>query len=745
MANSFNSNNGVSKIVAILVVLIATVVLISPVVKDMESRQEGSWTETVYNAGVPFVRADADEDIHTLGMALNNRSLQVTVDGQQIPAGMDSIRMPTTGSVKVGPFNTYYVAVNLASGDNPDDAFESRLSKAKGEIAYYLDADNLHKTVSGYPFTASLYNVMVVIPPVYWYSDTVTSKLYISNNPDAFVNRGISADMMKDYAHAYTDSSDSENVVAGHSPAIMLGVYEGYVDNGVLTSQSGVQPTGSLSVKDFVNVSVAGNTDVSYGTYEMWNYYMWTMYKIMCWTVMGNMDSQYMMGAGYVASTLREPAVTGLTSGAIEKASTNTSSVSLFVENSWGSINEWLGDVGVVNGILKAGNSLGGVSDITEINNTLAEDVSLPIVTNVYYATINPISDAFGMATSTTASLGTPGEAINDRYYTTSASERALVTGGRWTQTNNAGLSSLYSSNTWSESSANNGTRLAYVVTDPSFRLPIGAELPYAYIMDYNVNGTVQDVTSIDDDVSASRMPSDTVLNPYWSYYLHTEYPRISDSTESVTLAYGQNALLQVYDSGDVVIQTPAETVNLGRINNLTPTALAVSIQNGVLTYPGGSVSIYAYISSEGDLVKSVNPIVAYDTKIGYGGYFYNQNTVSGLTDIGFSGYTSVSDVSESAVVLAPTKPITSVSVTTHEADSTYVTVLESLNIRTTYEDTDTSDTVISEFIVPTAVSYEVVSTTEDKVLYEIFKYLPIIGIVCLFASFIVPIARNRS
>jgi len=95
--------------------------------------------------------------------------------------------------------------------------------------------------------------------------------------------------------------------------------------------------------------------------YQEWNYYQWTLYKMMCYAVMGSKNSQVIVGAGYTEGN-PSSAVTGSTDaigfvGVAESTRTSSGDVQtgvgktaskLFIENGWGSLNEFLGDAFVV-------------------------------------------------------------------------------------------------------------------------------------------------------------------------------------------------------------------------------------------------------------------------------------------------------------------------------------------------------------------------------------------------------------
>lgn len=708
-------------------------------------------TNTLTNTGSTFALANADSESHPIIMSVDGDKLIVTSDGSPVSTGLGNVLPSVISDYKTGPFNTYYVAINLASGDNSDDAGETRLSKEKGEVAYLLNTDNLHQTAKGYTFDPTLYNVMLVIPPVYWYSEldsgsTDTGKLYMASSTDAFVSMGITADKLKDYAHTYTSGG-----VVGHAPAIAIGVYEAYNDNGVLVSQSGRTPTGNVSLTNFVSLATAGNTDNNYGSYQLWNYYQWTLYRMMGFTVMGNMDSQYMMGNGPVGNTTSS--VTGQTDSSIQKSPNSNTSVCLLIENSWGNLSEWVGDVTVSAGQYSVGNALGGSTSASTVVNTLAETVTGPSV-NGYYATFNPVSDAFGTASTTISSTSTTGQGINDYYHYSSSSDRALDVGGNWTDSDNAGLSYVHTLTNWTYANPYIGSRLAYVITDSQYSAPIGANDDYAYILSYNTNGTVSDVQSIEDGVSTSYMPDGTTLNSYWDFEVNAVLPQLSDATNSVDLAVGSDGILQFYNSGNVVLQTASGTVDLGRVNDVTPVPVTVTVQNGVMTYTQadsteGTANVLLYKANEGDYVYGQNVKLLNDLSQGnvyVGQYKYGVTTANGTKDIGaigtFTSQTETVGEGEDATEVTTVSPdialfntanVSTSTVTSTITQGQYYATINSISIATEFSDSDSVDYTVTGFYAPKTQTYVTIEQG-GGLAYDILLYLPVLILVSVIA-----------
>lgn len=740
MEENSTMNDLVKQVIAVLIAVIVVGVVMMPIIDAIQDRTE---IHTVTNSGVPF--AIADSESHIIEMSVDGDNFVVRTDGSAVSTEGLGTLLPGEDIITfTGPFNSYYVAINLASGDNSDDAGETRLSKEKGEVAYILNADNLHQTAKGYTFDPTLYNVMLIIPPVYWYSEldsgsTTNGKLYMASSPDAFESMGISASNMKDYAHTYTSGG-----VVGHAPAIAIGVYKAYNDNGVLTSQSGRTPTVSTSLTNFVPLATAGNTDNDYGTYQLWNYYQWTLYKMMGFTVMGNMDSQYMMGQGPVSMSALS--VTGLTSSAYEKSANAQSSVSLFLENTWGSVYEFLGDTTASNYVLSAGNTLGGSASASSVTNVLGETVTLPSSRN-FYATFNPSSEVFG-APATVGNMGTEGQAINDYLNTSSSTDRAFVVGGYKSSGVQAGLSCMSFGVSWTEMDAVFGARLAYVITDSQYSAPMGADDDYAYILSYNINGTVSNVQSIEDGVATSYMPTGTTLNEHWNFgKTELNAPTIDDATSNITIAVGTDALLKLYDSGDAVVYTSASTTNLGRV--ITP--ISVTISNGTMSYNGGSASVNLYRATEGDYVLATAPVnVLKDTMVYFADYGYGLPTSDDTIDIGYAGSFNSSVLTEDATqlqsaisVLSPSENPVNVRTTVNSTSDEHTVTISSISISSDYSDSDSSTVTYAQMFAPATASWEEYIHV-GGLSYVILTYAPILIFLGVIMALMSPMVESK-
>ena len=260
----------------------------------------------------------------------------------------------------LGPFNSYYAAFNIASGTNADDSYEQRLNKTAGAIAYVLNPNNLKQTLNGTPINhnnSQFYNIMLVVPAVYWVSDS--NNLYLSSSP-SFTFGSVQKTGMIAYAHTTSTNNSVTGSGATLHPYIALGVYEGSTagtgDNTKLVSQSG-KDTSTDSLNNLRTQALRNTAIDSTSSYQVINYYQWTLYKMMSYTVIGSKNVQKMVGNGNVNTS--NPSKTGLAdSNSWHYATNNTSK--LFLENTWGSRIEVIGDAYVGYHTFYVGNTLGG-------------------------------------------------------------------------------------------------------------------------------------------------------------------------------------------------------------------------------------------------------------------------------------------------------------------------------------------------------------------------------------------------
>lgn len=220
----------------------------------------------------------------------------------------------------------------------------------------------------------------------------------------------------------------------------------------------------------------------------------------------------------------------------------------------------------------------------------------------------------------------------------------------------------------------------------------------------------------------------------------------VENATSSIVLAVGTDAVLKLYDSGDVMLHVPSGSVNLGKASD----TVTVTVSNGTVSYTGGSATVKLYRASAGDYVLANAPVKVLDDATVYlGQYDYDTATADGNVDIGYAcGFiasmltadvTTVTPVS----VLAPSDAPASVDMTVNSTSDSYITI-SSVVAQNTYSDSDSSSLAIKQILVPATATYdETVTEPAGGLVYELVRYLPLIIIICLFVSFVVPMAKR--
>jgi len=302
-----------------------------------------------------------------------------------------------------GPFGSYYAAFN-----------------SQGNMICHLYADNLVESIEddedGYAYDVSDCNIMWVLPTIYWSTDD-NGNLILSNDPSK--------------GEAYAHTIDGKVY-----PYLAIGVFETYVDNGVAKSLMKKVPTRSTSLQKFREYSeYTINTDnghTSNGQSMQWNYFQWSLYKYCVFATLGTFDSQS-FGMGVVNDS--DSIMTGRTcrsipfeSGYFTLADEDTEgkeSVRLFLENSWGSLSEYVDNVFVENRNWYVGQTSRATTDKTNKINIGQMDTSAL----GYIQTIKTSASNWGLPASSVDSeiAGTTG--LYD-YYFSNYDDSFIVVGG---------------------------------------------------------------------------------------------------------------------------------------------------------------------------------------------------------------------------------------------------------------------------------------------------------------------------
>lgn len=121
-----------------------------------------------------------------------------------------------------------------------------------------------------------------------------------------------------------------------------IGVYLGYNDSSVLKSISGVTASRSISADNFRTYAHA-NT-VRDGWAGVWNYYQYTLWKVLTYVMLKSFNGQARLGNGglsYSASTTGLCDTLGPFAGNVSET---TDAVKCLIENPWGSLYQFVDD-----------------------------------------------------------------------------------------------------------------------------------------------------------------------------------------------------------------------------------------------------------------------------------------------------------------------------------------------------------------------------------------------------------------
>ena len=463
-------------------------------------------TMTVSSAAVFTPDADSDAASPASGLfkdyayqftysTSNQQITSVMKDGVTVYSSTNTGRINTThwyfdSTTGIGPFNCFYAAIELGKSNGDT----GKMSDKIGHVAYILDPADLTKAIvydgetsSRQAYTIADYNIMLVIPTVYWYSDAA-GNMYISNTdknprfPDEVNSK------MVPYAHTSTDGP-----VTTVFPFLAIGVYESQMDGTFgLLSKSGVAPTNNRSNSiqnhranaDLGSTRVDGySTGAPVGTYQLWNFYEWTLYKIMAQTIMGSKDAITVVGKGmqnYSNGPNPNPVSNttgrGNTAGWFGSNNHNswgggvTSSKAyskLLIENSWGSLWEYVDNAFINNTGGRSFHAANGIAPVVYKGNyRLAGDdfenpPVMPSGDNARITTTHMDSVLWDVPKTTASS----GPVYRAAYYTGTTS--LVYVGGAFDTRDSANLSAWYST-TWLENNNNRakGSRLAYLMTE---------------------------------------------------------------------------------------------------------------------------------------------------------------------------------------------------------------------------------------------------------------------------------------
>ncbi len=526
----------------------------------------------------------------------------------------------TTG---FGPFNSFYAAFDLSDGN---------------KFYAVLDPGNLTRTISGTTLSPlANYNIMWVIPTVYWATDTTS----VSN--DTLV---LSNDSTKGTAYAHTINGHVYNYLA-------LAVYEGSTttvdDSIVLTSQSGVDPTAARSRAVYrtyahnytMDPSLA--TDPDYPAYSMlWNFNQWDLYKYCCYALIENFNSQYYVGGGHTfgstyvwqtGSLDTYGPYAGYAMRTTADSNNGGNSVKLFIENAWGALSEY------IDGIVFHYNSAGNVTMYidtsatpTDATTTGAYVVSKTITTlssGGYPGAISTDADIWGWGTATG---GSESKGLTDYYFVSSSGNKIASVGGH-SSTNSStsqryGLSYADPEHSLGDALGNFGSRLAFVfdadvatpvnvtisVNDSSYgSLSDSASSSQSSIVVPSISpGTTASVTTNTITIGSTMITATPATSDdHWTYTFDGFYDGQTKITSSITLdsditiTAKFNRTLTTHDATIESNNTAYGTVSTGSLTGIP--------YGEAFTVNGNSFTIYNHTVTANVNPSTVEYIYSFD------------------------------------------------------------------------------------------------------------------------------------
>lgn len=391
---------------------------------------------------------DAGMNIVHVAAGYGGRSLHQVVNSASRGQGAANIPEEWSFNGGVGPFGCWYGAFNVdayAAGTESEEP----ISAEAGRLAFKLDPYNLKRTLAGTMLTGT-YNVLLVIPTVYW--KVSGNDLYLSSSA-----RSGSVSGMVAYAHTATLPGGGTQVF----PYLGIGVYEASSEGGVLLSATGRTPAVNLTHDQFKDLADA-LTPAEGSGFQQWNFFQWTLFKMMAYLVMGTKNSQWMLGNGPVSGSAAS--VTGLADSAGPYANSTSQYDKVFIENSWGSVWSFVGDTCIKSYVLHAGNALGGavLGGQPEVDGAPA----LPSLGGAgrWVQSASRSAAAWDLpATADTSTTASDPAKTGDQVWA-NASERCFLAGGRWTHGSYAGVAYVSGSDVLSLRSSYVGSRLAYLM-----------------------------------------------------------------------------------------------------------------------------------------------------------------------------------------------------------------------------------------------------------------------------------------
>lgn len=472
---------------------------------------------------------------------------QLTVDGMtpiSHSSGSTQLTLENEGSwgfnttTGLGPFNSFYAAFDAENGN-----------------AYVatLDPYDLSKRIDGTDLgTDSTYNVMWILPTVYW--TIANGNITLTNDPTSGGT-----------AYAHTINGDVYNYIA-------IGVYEASTStigsDTVLTSKTGVAPINNTSKTDLRQYAHNYTMNETLGGSEsmLWNYYQWELYRCCAFIVMEGFNSQAIVGNGAIF----EQKNTGLLNSAGPYAGDNgayTDALSqtlkspskLFIENSWGGVAE------LVDGILINGSYncyIDSFNPPTDSTTTTDPNINYQQwrVKSGYPSGI--INSSVMWAMSNYSSDGSATTGLCDNMYTSDANGSVIYVGGNAGGTaGDVGISRV--SAQAAAANAFYGTRLAFVFNDLFETAAVTIE------SDGTGYGSIGETVNVNVETGSEIVINNNVITIGDTTVTATPLPDTSDYEYSFDGWFNGSTQLQ---TGDTVDEDMTITAKFSRAAILTVT-----------------------------------------------------------------------------------------------------------------------------------------------------------------------------
>ena len=514
----------------------------------------------------------------------------------------------------LGPFNSFYAAFDIDNGN----AFVTKLNPY-----------NLGQDLTGTALPSGNYNIMWVLPTVYW--KVVDGNVTLTNDSAAGGT-----------AYAHTIDGHVYNYVA-------YGVYQGTGDASTptkLTSESGKMPIVSKTRAQFRTLADNYTMDSGLGAnaYSMlWNFYQWELYKLVSYTVMEGFNSQNFVGNGHVYGSTYTFQTGALDAygpyagnpGMITDSTTGTSYGSdqdkLFIEGAWGGINQFVDGV-VINGnsgyyidtksVPDDSTTAGGY--VTYVQESLPASSGFPL-------NISTNEKVWGMGTDNSGSATT---GLTDKTYTATSGSKVLFVGGySYTDASYSvyyGLSSADATGGLTSSGNNFGSRLAFVfdavpasnddITIASNDTDYGTVSPTTLSVAPGSTITVSGNTlTIDGNtVTATKHTPNTAQYTY--DFDHWSVSNGDTTSDGMTITAYFTRTVNLYDITVQSNNTNYGTVDVGSIDDVPygevftlsgPNNTVLSIYNSVVTATASDPTTYYTYKLDGWTDDQAQPIVS--------------------------------------------------------------------------------------------------------------------------------------